>query len=200
MIIISERILLFPLDKQITKDSNDVGPQDELKYYQRRLERYEKISEFIASRPFVNHLTCLQFTRAKLLKVLLSHQKFHSSHGYVLRNRIPQKWKRIEAEFNMLRLESENNVKSLQGLKPFWEPLYTFTPTENCEPIHRLVSALRDLYNDSKNYNKSECVTSFLVKTTNQLVIACRKYLDNNGKLEVLKQEPSLIIQKISVS
>lgn len=61
------------------------------------------------------------------------------------------------------------------------------------------MKALRDVYNDSKNYNNSECITSFLVKTTNQLVIACRNYLNNNGTLVVLKQEPSEIIQKISV-
>lgn len=111
-----------------------------------------------------------------------------------------QKWKTVEAEFNELVLESKNNVKSLEWLQPFWSPLYTCTPTENCEPIDRLVSAVRDVYKNSSNYNKSECVTSFLVKTTNELVIACRLYLNNNGKLEVLKQEPSVIIKKISVS
>lgn len=56
-------------DKQIVKDSNHVGPQHELKYWERRVERYKVVSEFIASRAFVNHLACLQYTKAKLLKV-----------------------------------------------------------------------------------------------------------------------------------
>ncbi len=100
----------------------------------------------------------------------------------------------------MFHLEATNNVETLVWLQPFWDTLYHLTPIENCEPISRLVSALRDVYRDSKNYNKTECVTSFLVKTTNQLVIVCRSYLNQNGKLKVLKQEPGLIIQKISVS
>lgn len=106
----------------------------------------------------------------------------------------------VEDEFNKLRTESENNVKSLEWLKPFWDPLYTCTPTETCEPVKRLISALRDIYNKSQDYNRSECMTSFLVKTTNQLVIVCRSYLDNNGSSKVLTQDPSSIIQKITVS
>ncbi|KAG4073253.1 hypothetical protein HA402_008599 [Bradysia odoriphaga] len=172
-----QRIAIVLLqDKQIVKDSNDVGPLHELKYWQKRLERYRVISDFLKSRPFINHLTCLEYTRAKLLK----------------------KWKAIETEFNALVLETENNVETLQWLQPFWDPLYTGTPSENCEPIHRLVSALRDVYNDSKNYNTPERVTSFLVKTTNQLVILCRSHLNERGTLKVLQQKPSFTIEKFS--
>lgn len=98
----------------------------------------------------------------------------------------------------MLLLESTTNVKSLEALKPLWDPLYTRPPIENCEPISRLMTALRDKYKGSVNCKKSDYMTSILVKLTSQVVIVCRRYLNIDGT--ILKQEPRLIMEKTAVS
>lgn len=100
----------------------------------------------------------------------------------------------------MLLLESTTIVKSLESIEPLWDPLYTRPPIENCQPISRLMTALRDKYKESVNCKKSEYMTNIMLKVTNQVVIVCRRYLNVDGTFKILKQEPSLIMEKTAVS
>lgn len=54
---------------QIRRDPYDVGPMQELQYWQEMLTRYTSITEFVSEKPFQNHLMCLIMSRSKLVKV-----------------------------------------------------------------------------------------------------------------------------------
>lgn len=54
---------------QLKCDSFDVGPIDELEYWQEQLIRYTSITEFVSSEVFLNHLAALEQSRSSLVRV-----------------------------------------------------------------------------------------------------------------------------------
>lgn len=164
--------------QQIRRDPYNSGPMDELDYWQSMLTRYTSITEFVSDKPFQNHLQCLILSRSKLVK----------------------KWKVIANQVSFALNESADNVRYVSSMQRFWDPLYCCVPNEIIVHLPSLFLALRNVFKTSLFYNTSDCVASFLVKTTNQLTIACKKFLTNNHTVNVFRQEPVVIIEKIGVS
>lgn len=95
--------------------------------------------------------------------------------------------------------EAKDNVKYLSSLERFYEPLYGDNPAEMVQHLPILMKTLRNVYNSSKFFNTSDCVASFLIKCTNQLIIVCRNFITENGTKSVFTNTPHTLDQKVQV-
>lgn len=163
---------------QIRRDHYNSGPINELNYWQEMLTRYSSITEFVTDKPFQNHLQCLILSRSKLVK----------------------QWKVLENQLSQALNESKDNVRYVSSMQRYWDPLYRCTPNEIIPHLPSLLLALRNVFKTSIFYNTSDCIASFLVKTTNQLTIAAKKFLTNNYTVKIFRQKPEIIIEKMGVS
>lgn len=160
---------------QVRKDEEDVGPMDELKYWRYMLAKYTSITEFIATREFVNFYTVLKLSRSKWV----------------------QRWKEIDNQLTCQLNIATDNARYLSTLERFWNPLYTCAPVEIMEHLTSLLAAVRGVYNTSNYYNTTLNITSFIVKITNQLIIACCNYLTKNYTESIWSQGLRQVLTKI---
>lgn len=163
--------------QQIQRNPPDVGPINELEYWQSVLTRYTSIVEFVSSKPFLNHLECLVQSKSKIVR----------------------QWKSNESELARVLNVAKDNVRFVGSLESYWDPLYRCTPSQIESHLSSLILALRNVYKTSRFYNTSDCVASFLVKTTNQLTITCRNYLTENDTVGIFDQDSNVFIEKIRV-
>lgn len=95
---------------------------------------------------------------------------------------------------------AKDNVRYVGALEPYWDPLYRCSPIRISDYLRSLIGSLRNVYVAARYYNTMECVASFLVKTTNQLTIACKDYLTEHNTVGIFDQDSNLFIYKITVS
>lgn len=86
------------------------------------------------------------------------------------------------------------------SLERFWNPLYRYEPPDIIRNIPDLMSSIKFIYKSSTFYNTSDHMTSFLLKVTNQLTLACQKYLSGNGNIRPFDMDSRQLIEKINVS
>lgn len=163
--------------QQLRRDPPDVGPHMELEYWQQQLARYTSIGEFVTSKPFLHHLSCLELSKSPLI----------------------HRWKAIEARLSSALYRARDNVRYVGSLFDYWDPLYRCSPERMVDYLKSLMITLRNVYLTSRYYNTTECVSGFLVKVTNQLTLACKDYLLDNGKTGLSDQDPSAFIAKVEV-
>lgn len=60
-----------------------------------------------------------------------------------------------------------------------------------------LMIGIRSVYNNSSYYNTSLAMTGLITKITNQLIIACKNYLTQNGTSSVWVQNKRQMISKM---
>lgn len=61
-------------------------------------------------------------------------------------------------------------------MKNLFEPFFNFQ-SKIRQQLPVLLNAIRMIYSISEYYNNSERMTSLFIKITNQMVVACRKYV-----------------------
>lgn len=105
----------------------------------------------------------------------------------------------MEKELTRVLNEAKDNVRFVGSLECYWDPLYCCTPEQISRHLSSLILALRNVYKTSRYYNTSDSMASFLVKTTNQLTIACRNYLTENNTIDIFDQDSGILIEKIQV-
>lgn len=142
---------------QIGKDGPDAGPLTELEYWRRMLTTFYNVIEFTDSRAFQSYFKCLKLSRSKLLV----------------------QWNDMQKKLIDLLNEARDNVRSMLSIETFWDPLYCCEPSMIGDSLKSLLQALRSVYSSSRFYNTSLRITGFLSKVTNQLIIACQKFLTN---------------------
>uniref|UniRef100_A0A669P7L0 AAA+ ATPase domain-containing protein n=1 Tax=Phasianus colchicus TaxID=9054 RepID=A0A669P7L0_PHACC len=94
-------------------------------------------------------------------------------------------WKSRMSLFNRLRKnsitiaanEAKDNVRYLYTLDKFFALLAKASPVSMVEHIPSLMNAVCMIYCTSPHYNTSECMTSLLLKITNQMINMCKAYL-----------------------
>lgn len=163
--------------QQIRRDPIDVGPHNELEYWQQNLTRYTSVVEFVSSKPFLNHLACLIQSKSKLVK----------------------KWKKIDNELTSALFMAQDNVRYVGSLNRYWDPLYRCSPERIPDYLKSLILSLRNVYLTSRYFNTTMCMASFLVKTTNQLTIACQEYLTCHETIPIFEQNSAEVMRKIEV-
>lgn len=163
--------------QQLRCDPPDVGPHNELEYWQQQLGRYTSIVEFVSSRPFLNHLACLVQSKSKLV----------------------HRWKDIDNQLSSALYVAKDNVRYVGSLFQYWDPLYRCSPERMEDYLKSLIGTLRNVYVTSRYYNTSGCISSFMVKATNQLTMACRAFLTEHDTVPIFEQNSQKFIEKIDV-
>ena len=64
--------------------------------------------------------------------------------------------------------------------------------------LQRLMHVVKMIYNISTFYNSPERVASLLVKITNVVIQSCRRYITDNGIVNIWDQEPEVIEKKLN--
>ncbi|XP_055849438.1 dynein axonemal heavy chain 8 [Episyrphus balteatus] len=162
--------------KQIQRDASDAGPLQILVNWRRLLTRYTSIIEFVSSRAFLNHKTCLVLSRSsKLLK----------------------KWTEIDGHVTLALNEAKDNVRYIASLQKFWDPLYRSSPDVIISSLPGLMVAIRNVCKTAHFFNTPSNITGLFVKITNQLTITSKKFITDNNRSKLWKITPQTLIDRI---
>jgi dynein heavy chain len=77
------------------------------------------------------------------------------------------KWRSIELRVTEALNEAKDNVKYLQTLEKFIEPLYDGTPETIKETLPALMNSIKMIHTIARYYNTNERMTGLFVKITN---------------------------------
>jgi dynein heavy chain len=93
------------------------------------------------------------------------------------------KWRSIELRVTEALNEAKDNVKYLQTLEKFIEPLYDGTPETIKETLPALMNSIKMIHTIARYYNTNERMTGLFVKITNQMIKNCSFNILNFGKV-----------------
>ncbi|KAG5316447.1 DYH8 protein, partial [Acromyrmex insinuator] len=161
--------------QQLRRETETVGPNAELAYWRRLFSQFYSIMNHIKSNYTQAFIQLLTEAKSKLIK----------------------KWKELEDHVTMVHILSQDNVKYLYGLEKFTQPLYRLDPTKIGDYLPALMYAIRMIYATSRFFNTRKMVTAVYVKITNQMILACKAYLTENGKLSIWNESKCVMISKI---
>ncbi|NXC51172.1 DYH5 protein, partial [Penelope pileata] len=141
--------------EQMRREADDVGPSAELEYWKSRMSSFNSLLEEIRSSRVKKIISILQAARSKTLK----------------------QWKDLDGSITVAANEAKDNVSYLYTLDKFFGSLAKASPVTMMEHVPSLMNAVCMIYCTSPYYNTSECMTSLLLKITNQMVNVCKMYL-----------------------
>jgi dynein heavy chain len=159
------------------KDDRTAGPAQELHYWKQRMRKLTGISEQLRSkncRTVYDVLTAASTSSADSL-------------GGKPRDKIylaTSKWKSIELRVTENLNEAKDNVKYLQTLEKFIEPLYHGTPETIKESLPALMNSIKMIHTIARYYNTNERMTGLLVKITNEMIANCCRNVLNFRKIK----------------
>ncbi|CAK9824517.1 Dynein axonemal heavy chain 8 [Anthophora retusa] len=155
--------------QQLRRETETMGPNAELSYWRRLLARFSSITEHIQSPVTQKYIDLLTKIRSKHLK----------------------KWRMLENHVRTIQILSQDNVKYLYALEKFTQPLYRLDPTKMGEYLPPLMYVIRMIYATSRFFNTRRMVTAVFVKMTNQMILACKAYLTEHGKINIWNESKS---------
>ncbi|XP_022920277.2 dynein axonemal heavy chain 8 [Onthophagus taurus] len=163
--------------QQLRRENEFTGPLAEIEYWRRQLARFTSILEFLNTQECKVHLQCLLLARSKLMKI----------------------WKKQDNMVTDARNECQDNVRYLYALERYYDPLYRLDPSKIIDHVGSLLYTIRMIFTTSRYYNNTASVTAILVKVSNQMIIACRKYLNCDNTKTVWEQLRQDIQDKVKV-
>jgi len=86
-------------------------------------------------------------------------------------------WRTIELRVTENLNEAKDNVKYLQTLERYIEPLYEGTPTTIKETLPVLMNSIKMIHTVARYYNTDERMTGLFVRITNQMILNCKRYI-----------------------
>lgn len=89
------------------------------------------------------------------------------------------KWRSIELRVTEALNEAKDNVKYLQTLEKFIDPLYNGDPDTIKETLPALMNSIKMIHTIARYYNTNERMTSLFVKITNQMIKRCKYMILN---------------------
>ena len=108
-----------------------------------------------------------------------------------------KRWKERVQKLNDTYAEAKENVRLLSEVDQYLEPLYSGTSAQIQAALPDLFGKFRLLAREARHYKSRRRIERFLSKTANQLISACRRLLQNRGKL--LEQEPASAIRSVDM-
>ena len=157
------------IDEQDNQRVNekDEGPRDELEYWKFRMRMLTTISEKLKSKNCKTVGDVLTATST-------NEANRHADSGIYL---ALSNWRSIELRVTENLNEAKDNVKYLQTLERFIEPLYDGNPVTIKETLPVLMNSIKMIHTVARYYNTDERMTGLFVKITNQMIINCKKYI-----------------------
>uniref|UniRef100_A0A8C4K6E1 Dynein heavy chain 5, axonemal-like n=1 Tax=Dromaius novaehollandiae TaxID=8790 RepID=A0A8C4K6E1_DRONO len=160
--------------EQMRKEADDIGPSAELEHWKSRMASFNSLLEEIKSPRVKKVLSILQAARSKTLK----------------------QWKELDGNITVAANEAKDNVRYLYTLEKFFDSLGKASPVTMMEHIPSLMNTACMIYCTSPYYNTSECMTSLLLKITNQLIKTCKAYL-SEGVSEIWDLDRQELLKRI---
>ncbi|XP_047354238.1 dynein axonemal heavy chain 5 isoform X2 [Vespa velutina] len=153
--------------KQVKRENDNSGPQQELEYWKRRGAQFSQLVCRLQDHEVRMSLLCLQVVRSAYIK----------------------NWVDTEDEVTYCYNEAKDNAKFIQALEKCCHCLYLDDPVKMKDSLISLLQTVRLIYSVSKFYNTSERTSSLMIKITNQMIVACRDYVTKRGKETIWGQD-----------
>ncbi|KAG5316099.1 DYH5 protein, partial [Acromyrmex insinuator] len=153
--------------KQVKRENDISGPQQELEYWKRRGAQFNQLVNRLKDHEITMSLLCLQVARSKLIK----------------------DWVDAEDEVTYCYNEAKDNAKFIQALEKCCHCLYLDDPVKMRDSLVSLLQTVRLIYSVSRYYNTSERTSSLMIKITNQMIVACRDYVTKRGREVIWGQD-----------
>ncbi|KAK1128262.1 hypothetical protein K0M31_002732 [Melipona bicolor] len=161
--------------KQVKRENDNSGPQQELEYWKRRGAQFSQLVNKLQDHEIRMSLLCLQVARSKLIK----------------------DWVDAEDEVTYCYNEAKDNAKFIQALEKCCHCLYLDDPVKMRDSLVSLLQTVRLIYSVSRYYNTSERTSSLMIKITNQMIVACRDYVTSRGRETVWGQDRAVARSKL---
>ncbi|GAA49452.1 dynein heavy chain 5 axonemal [Clonorchis sinensis] len=145
---------------QVRRETDDMGPSLELAYWRTRFVRFTNLITEMRTPGVQSVITALQYANSRIIKY----------------------WRELDDRITTAVNEAKDNVKYLSTLDNFFGTFSLANPVKLMEELPILLNAIRMIYSISHYYNSSERVTSLFIKVTNQMIIACRRYITEGVK------------------
>jgi dynein heavy chain len=95
------------------------------------------------------------------------------------------KWRSIELRVTEALNEAKDNVKYLQTLEKFIEPLYDGTPESIKDTLPALMNSIKMIHTIARYYNTNERMTGLFIRITNQMIQNCRFNIINFRRIKM---------------
>ena len=148
------------------KEDKEAGPRQELEYWKQRMRKLTCVSEQLRSK------NC-----RTVFDVLTAASQSSSNDIGKPRDKIylaTSKWRSIELRVTEALNEAKDNVKYLQTLEKFIEPLYEGHPESIKETLPALMNSIKMIHTIARYYNTNERMTGLFIKITNQMISNCK--------------------------
>ena len=167
--------LLFE-SEQLRRETDDLGPQDEIEYWKIRSARLTLLCEQLSSLQTKMTTVTLRVAHSKLMKI----------------------WVDCEIKVMKYNVEAKDNAKFLGSIEKSSHSIYLLDPYKMNPSLMRLIHIIKMIYQVSGFYNTSERVASLLVKIKNQVIRSCKKFITESGSLTIWNQERPEIERKLT--
>jgi dynein heavy chain len=158
------------------KEEKDAGPRQELEYWKQRMRKLTCVSEQL---------------RSKNCRTVFDVLNYASSSAGDNTNRprdkiylATSKWRSIELRVTEALNEAKDNVKYLQTLEKFIEPLYDGTPESIKDTLPALMNSIKMIHTIARYYNTNERMTGLFIRITNQMISNCRFNIINFRRIK----------------
>jgi len=162
---------------QEKKEDKEAGPRQELEYWKQRMRKLTCVSEQLRSK------NC-----RTVYDVLVYASQLTSDSANRPRDKIylaTSKWRSIELRVTEALNEAKDNVKYLQTLEKFIEPLYEGTPDGIKDTLPALMNSIKMIHTIARYYNTNERMTGLFIKITNQMISNCKFNIINFRRIKL---------------
>lgn len=166
-------------------ESHESGPDTELEFWKRRLQRLMGITEQLKTK------------ECKMVSGVLSvvSKLQDGSLDKLSINGLLKQWKQIDANITEASNEAKDNVKYLATLERFIEPLYTGTPMSVIDSLPALMNSVKMIHTIARYYNTTERMTKLFMKITNQMITLCKMSIVGGAPPEAIwDKDPELLL------
>jgi dynein heavy chain len=157
-------------------ESPDAGPDTELEYWRRRMQRLLSITEQIKTKECKTVIGVLSaVTKANPAEMRVDRQRLFA---------LLRRWRQIDINITEAANEAKDNVKYLQTLEKFIDPLYRGTPQTVIDALPALLNSIKMIHTIARYYNTTERMTTLFVKITNQMITNCCQHIAEDKPID----------------
>eukprot|EP01029_Cantina_marsupialis_P009141 TRINITY_DN2137_c0_g3_i1.p1 TRINITY_DN2137_c0_g3~~TRINITY_DN2137_c0_g3_i1.p1 ORF type:complete len:3476 (-),score=1129.85 TRINITY_DN2137_c0_g3_i1:3796-14223(-) len=157
-------------------ESVDAGPKTELEFWRRRMQRLTGLTEQLKTKECKTVIGVL----TAVAKTINDPNERFAVMGLLKR------WKQIDVSITEAANEAKDNVKYLQTLDKFMQPLYEGTPRTIIDNLPALMNSLKMIHTIARYYSTTERMTGLFMKITNQMVACCRNHITQDTVPELI--------------
>jgi len=143
----------------------DDGPVKELDYWKQRMRKLTQVSEQLSNKNCRAVYDHLEAACDQKVELGTQHQRVYMATS---------NWRGIENKITESLSEAKDNVKYLQTLEKYLEPLYSGNPESIKEMLPALMNSIKMIHTIARYYNTTERMTGLFIKITNQMITNCK--------------------------